>query len=112
MSSAAHRRRLGRLGERIAIDFLQRRGLDLIARNLTVGRGELDLVMSDRGRRVAVEVKAGIAAPDSHPRAHFTPEKAGQVARLARRCGIRRVDLVTVVVDASGATVEWHRRVA
>ena len=110
--ASAHRRRLGAFGERVAAAFLERNGVRVLERNVRVGRGELDLIAADGQGRFVVEVKSGMEVPDEHPRWHFTDRKARQVAGMARSLGIRRVDLITVVVGQDGATIEWHPRVA
>lgn len=109
---AHHRRQLGAFGESMAASLLRRNGVRIIGRNVAVGRGEIDLVAEDGYGVFAVEVKAGTETDSDHPRWNFTRSKARQVARLARSIGVRRVDLVTVVVGADGVDMEWHRRVA
>ena len=109
---AAHRRRLGAFGERVAASFLERNGVRVLGRNVRIGRGEVDLVAADRRGWFAVEVKTGMEKADEHPRWNLTDRKARQVVRMARSLGIRRVDLVTVVVGDDGVGVEWHPRVA
>ena len=106
------RRRLGRFGETMAASFLERNGAGIVARNVAVGRGEIDLLATEGESLFAVEVKTGSHADGDHPRWNFTDRKADQVARLARSIGVRRVDLVTVVVGVGGIELEWHRRVA
>ena len=59
-----------------------------------------------------MEVKTGMEKAGEHPRWNFTDRKARQVVRMARSLGIRRVDLITVVVGDDGVGVEWHPRVA
>lgn len=107
----AHRRRLGAFGERVAASFLERNGVRVLGRNIRVGRGEVDLVAADRRGRFVVEVKTGMEKPGEHPRWNFTDRKARQVTRMAGSLGIRRVDLVTVVIGDDGVGVEWHPRV-
>jgi putative endonuclease len=51
------RERAARCGERIAAEFLMLRGLDVVDRNVRVGRGEIDLVARDRDQVVFIEVK-------------------------------------------------------
>ena len=111
-NSYQHRSRLGALGERIAADVLERNGATVVGRNVTVGRGEIDLIACDDSGRFAVEVKTGMANGLDHPRFHFTDRKRAQVRTLARKRSIYRVDLVTVQLKASGVQVDWHRRVA
>ena len=77
---------MGRLGEQIAALFLQRRGITIVDRNVRVGRGELDLLVLDAGRRVVVEVKTiNARQPVQNAEDAFTEEKAATVARLAGR---------------------------
>ena len=109
---AAHRRRLGAFGEWAAASFLVRNGVRIVRHNVTVGRGEIDLIAEDDDGRFVVEVKSGSHPVGDHPRWNFTDRKASRVARMDRSIGVRRVDLVTVVVGADGVGIEWHRRVA
>lgn len=103
---------MGAFGEEVTAAFLERNGIRVLGRNIRVGRGEVDLIAADRRGRFVVEVKSGMEAPDEHPRWNFTDRKARQVVRMARSLGIRRVDLVTVVVGKDGVGVEWYPRVA
>jgi putative endonuclease len=107
---------LGGYGESVAARFLERHGLRVVARNVTVGRGELDLIVRDQGRLVAVEVKtaswSGIGADRPIPAEEFTPGKQRQVRTLGAELGIVRVDLITVVLSPMGAAVRWLRDAA
>lgn len=81
-----------------------------MARNVAVGRGELDLVAVHRRARVAVEVKTATSTsrvPD--PVVNLDDRKLAQVWRLARSLDppADRVDLVSVVVGGSGVDVRW-----
>ena len=108
---ALHRARLGSFGESVAALFLMRHGVQILDRNVSAGRGELDLIAVEASTRFAVEVKTAVASPTDHPRNHFTARKSRQVAALAAATSLRRVDLVTVVVGSEGVQVDWHRRV-
>lgn len=48
---------LGVKGETLAVDFLQRKGFILIARNYHSAFGEIDIVMQDKNEVVFIEVK-------------------------------------------------------
>lgn len=100
---------LGALGERIAARFLQDRGAEIVARNVRVGRGELDLIVAFAGELAAVEVKTGSAG--NEPIYHFDADKRRQVRALAASRRIGRVDFVGVVRSADGFTVRWLPRV-
>lgn len=49
--------RLGRAGERLAVEWLQSRGLRILECNRLIGPGELDIVARDGDCLVFVEVK-------------------------------------------------------
>jgi putative endonuclease len=91
----------------LAAAFLERRNADIIARNVRVGRGEIDLVVELGGRRVAVEVKTIQTGGLDDAAFAFTPIKAAQVRRLAGRLGIHRVDLIAVSLGSSGVAIRW-----
>ena len=48
---------LGRRGERLAINFLKRKGYQILETNYRTRRGEIDIVCKHRGCVVFVEVK-------------------------------------------------------
>lgn len=99
------RRAVGDAGEDLAAAFLTRHGLRIVARNVDVDGGEIDILALDGGRKVAVEVRSVIGRAD--PLGAFGSEKAAQVSRLARQVGAQRVDLVAVRLDAEAAELRW-----
>lgn len=107
---------VGRLGESIAALFLERHGLTIIDRNVRVGRGEIDLVADDGGRRVVVEVKTVLAVGPAPPTAEdaFTADKERTVRRLASRlhAPAPRVDLIAISLMESGVRLRWLKSVA
>jgi Holliday junction resolvase-like predicted endonuclease len=105
-----HRRRVGALAEGIAVDFLQRRGVAIVARNVKVDRGEVDLVVSVGRRRVVVEVRSVCAEREvlaADPVLAFDVSKANQVRRLANSLRVSRVDLVAVRFHHAGVDIHW-----
>ncbi len=105
------RSRLGRFGEQLAAEFLERRGAVVVAQNLETGGGEIDLVVDFGRERAVVEVRAARrsdVAPDL-----FSRDKERQVRRLAALLEppVFRIDFVTVLVQRAGVTVRWHPRV-
>lgn len=76
-----------------------------MARNVRIGRGELDLIVAFGDELVAVEVKTGSAGSD--PIHHFDEAKQEQVRSLARIRRIGRVDYVGVVRSDDGFIVHW-----
>ncbi|MDW5595880.1 YraN family protein [Conexibacter stalactiti] len=108
------RHRLGRRGEQLAVEHLERRGFVVLDRNYRTRYGELDVVACDADRIVFCEVKtrrAGATSP-------FEGLREAQRRRL-RRMALTwlndqpgrsyspelRFDAVGVTLDASGGLV-------
>ena len=97
------RHQLGRLGERLAAEHLERLGYRILARNHRTRYGELDLVAADEQTLVFCEVKTrrlGSGTPwDALGSAWL------QEVRDRPRPAELRFDAVGVVLDAHGALV-------
>jgi len=102
-----NRRSLGAYGESVAASFLEARGASVVARNVEVGGGELDLIVNVDGERVVVEVRT--ANRDDVAPELVSLAKESQVRRLAGMLDppAFRVDVVTVLVAAAGLRVRW-----
>jgi len=108
------RHHLGRAGERLAAEHLERRGFVILARNHRTRWGEIDLIAADTRRTVFCEVKTrrlGAAGP-------FEGLREPQRRRLRRmaaawlhehpdrpRTPELRFDAVGVTIDAHGRLV-------
>ncbi|MDP2909847.1 MAG: YraN family protein, partial [bacterium] len=55
-----HNKNLGDLGERLAGEFLERKGYEIVERNYRTKWSEIDLICKDKGDLVFVEVKTRI----------------------------------------------------
>jgi putative endonuclease len=105
-------RPVGQLGEALAAQYLERRGFEIVARNLRSRLGEIDLVARDGRALVFVEVKARRGRRGDPPQAAVDGRKQARLARLAleylarTRRGDRtcRFDVVAVTLadDAAG----------
>ncbi len=102
---------LGTFGEQVAADFLVRRGATVVARNIEIGNGELDLLVEVGTEATVVEVRT--ARRDDVVADLFPYAKERQVRRLAASLEppVFRVDLVTVLVADGGVRVRWHPQV-
>lgn len=104
------RHHLGRLGERLAAEHLERRGYAIVARNHRTRFGEIDLVACDGSTLVFCEVKTRRGRGD--PWDALGPAKRLQVRRMARaylaesddrpRVPYLRFDAIGVGIDARG----------
>ncbi|QEC48682.1 YraN family protein [Baekduia soli] len=104
------RHHLGRLGERLAAEHLERLGYAIVARNHRTRFGEIDLVACDGSVLVFCEVKTRRGRGDPWDALH--PAKRAQVRRMARaylseeadrpRVALLRFDAIGVGLDACG----------
>ncbi|RMD65145.1 MAG: YraN family protein [Alphaproteobacteria bacterium] len=78
------RQLLGARGEQAAAEYLGRRGLKLVARNLRTPVGEIDLVLRDRRHLVFVEVKTRRGTGFGLPQEAVTTRKQRQILRAAQ----------------------------
>jgi putative endonuclease len=115
------RRRLGALGESLAVRHLEARGYEVIDRNFRTRHGELDIVAGDRRCLLFCEVKTRIASGRADPFGPFAslgPRKRRQVRAMARqwlmahasterpRPAQLRFDAIGVIVDEAGRLLE------
>ncbi|HVW17147.1 MAG TPA: YraN family protein [Solirubrobacteraceae bacterium] len=107
------RRRLGRIGERLALEHLERLGYRLVVANHRTRHGEIDLIVCDGRTLVFVEVKTRRSGATVRPWDALHDRKRAQVRRMAAawlaetedRPSARelRFDAVAVVVDPDGS---------
>ena len=96
---------VGRAGELIAGRFLVDHGLEVVGRNVEVGRGEVDLLALDGAIRVVVEVRTITGTAD--PVDAIGHAKRLQVRRLAGQLGAGRVDFLGVRLSHGDVAVHW-----
>jgi len=101
---------LGGQGEDLAVKHLKREGYVILARNVEVGRYELDIIAVESDTIAFVEVKTrrddGYASPEDN----VTPQKQRHIRTAAHRWledheksdVYYRFDIVTVVLPESG----------
>jgi putative endonuclease len=109
------RHHLGRLGEQLALEHLERLGYALVARNHRTRFGELDLVVCDGRALVFVEVKSRRGCGPGRPWENLHAAKRNQVRRIAAaflaEVGDRpwaeelRFDAIGVTIDPQGRLV-------
>ena len=74
----------GKLAEALVADYLQVRGLRLIARNYTCRLGEIDLILADGPALVFAEVRLRRSADYGGAAASVTAAKRQRILRAAR----------------------------
>ena len=103
--------RIGRIGEDMAVRYLQRHGFLILERNWRTSaadvRGELDIVAQERATLVFVEVKSRRAGTSEDALAGVHWQKQRQLRRLAALFLTTRADHVDVRFDV--VAVCWPR---
>ena len=109
---------LGRQGEQVAAEYLERAGFRILDRNYRCPGGEIDIVAADRRELVACEVKTRSDVRYGAPVEAVTSEKLRRLRRLAVRWVLAhgltfdglRVDVVGVLRSSSGDFTIGHLR--
>lgn len=110
------RQHLGRVGEGLALEHLERLGFRMIARNYRTRFGEIDLIVADDATIVFVEVKVRrVDARAGSALEAVSPRKQRQVRSIASawlaesearpRASDLRFDVVAVTADRAGRMV-------
>jgi putative endonuclease len=111
-------RDLGKRGEAIAARHLEDRGCRILARSFRTRRGEVDLVVLDRGVVVFVEVKTRSTLACGRPAESVDALKRARMAGAARTWLLRhagaeppcRFDVVEVLEGIDGGHTVRHLR--
>lgn len=106
------RQDLGRIGEKIAANFLKRQGYSIRDRNFKFGHGEIDIVAFDKNYLCFIEVKTQKENDLSHPLYSITKSKQHQLSKLAlfyiKKFHFQnknaRFDVVTVIFKLDGSS--------
>jgi putative endonuclease len=107
---------LGRRGEELAAGYLEAHGMRIVDRNWRCPEGEIDIVALDGETLVIAEVKTRKSLAYGHPFEAVGAEKLARLHRLASawsrghepRTPLRRVDVIAVLDDGTGAPVLEH----
>ncbi|MGH7905414.1 MAG: YraN family protein [Candidatus Binataceae bacterium] len=108
---------LGRRGERMAERHLRSRGYQILERNFRAAGAEIDIVASERGTLVFIEVKARRAFSSGAPQEAVDGRKQTRIRRAAEiyldrhRAGERpvRFDVVAISWDKRPPKIELLR---
>jgi putative endonuclease len=108
---------VGRFGEQLAVDRLAAAGLEIIERNWRCPAGEIDIVATDEGTIVFVEVKTRSSLAFGDPAEAVSHTKAARLRRLAlhwlaahpdRHGAALRFDVVSVLRRGPEGPVVRH----
>lgn len=103
-----NRKELGDIGEAMASSFLIETGMELIDKQVKVGRGEIDLIAKDGDELVIVEVKTRNSDRYGNPEDSITSLKLRQLQTLGELYqrkvqwkGAWRIDIIAINLSDS-----------
>jgi len=104
------RRDTGILGEKLARDFLKKRGYRVLDTNYRCPEGEIDIVARHQDTLVFVEVRARTSSEFGTPEESITPVKKKRLRATALHYGqthdslpeLWRIDVVAIELDMKG----------
>ncbi|MFC5995276.1 YraN family protein [Pseudonocardia hispaniensis] len=111
---------LGRRGEDVAVEYLEKRGLVVLTRNWRCRDGELDVVATDADRLVVCEIKTRSGTGFGAPAEAVTGRKAARIRRVTqawlaahrvRWCEVR-FDVVAVLIEPGRPATLQHYEAA
>ncbi|MBN3038004.1 MAG: YraN family protein [Candidatus Omnitrophica bacterium] len=102
-----HRKKIGILGEKLALKFLQKQGYKIVARNFYCRSGEIDIIAEYKKATIFIEVKARKSLKFGTPEESITSKKIKHMLRTAQfyiakykpRQEFFRFDVVTIILD-------------
>ncbi len=94
-------KKTGGIGESLALEYLLKKGFELVLRNYSTRFGEIDLIMRDKDVLVFVEVKAKKSEDWGTPEEMFTQSKYRKVKNMGvvylhGKDVLCRIDMVAV----------------
>jgi putative endonuclease len=114
------KRKIGNLGEDIAVKFLERRGFNIIARNYSKPWGEIDIIAEKAGivrfievKSVSREIKEGVPREMGYsPEELLNASKLRKVARTAALYMESKHDGREFQLDAIAVMIDKEKRIA
>ena len=111
------RQRFGEWGEALACAELERLGYAVLARRYRTRFGEIDIIASDAGTVVFIEVKARMSGNFGDPAEAVTSQKQRRLVAMAEdyvaRHGLHatpcRFDVVSVAGDAASPAITLYK---
>ena len=104
------RKAVGELGEKMAAEYLQKRGYHILETNFRCREGEIDIIARDKDYLVFVEVRTRTGSEFGTPEESITATKKEKLVSLALAYlqthsdlpSLWRIDVVAIKLDQDG----------
>ncbi|MDG1915724.1 MAG: YraN family protein [Crocinitomix sp.] len=104
---------LGKEGEIIAVDYLQKKGFQILARNFRFKRAEVDIIVFKNDLLRIVEVKTRQSHYLAGPEITVTKKKQRAIVKVANAyiedntfIGETQFDIISIVLNKNGLSIE------
>ncbi len=109
----AYHNELGKLGEDLAVELLLRTGYEILERNFTFGKAEIDIIALKDDTLVIVEVKTRNSSVFGDPQSFVSRRKVKLMVQAANEFMIRnqmdleaRFDIIAVLKNSKVEKIE------
>lgn len=112
----SHRQKLGKIGEQLAVSYLQKHGYRVVEQNFKARYGEIDIICTKDKTLIFVEVKTRIGEKFGKPEEAVTPRKLNEVIKTAEFYTAThdhlpealRIDVIAIQLDERNAVTSFH----
>lgn len=110
-------RELGELGEKLACEYLVKKGFKILGKNYSIKFGEIDIIAKSKGVIHFVEVKTIAAADGFFPESHVDYKKQRKLRQMAQIWLNKnkypqdipyQIDIIGVLVDYTTRNAKLH----
>lgn len=103
-----NKRELGKYGEDKAVEYLEKKGYEILARNFRSAQGEIDIIARDQQYIVFIEVKLRKSLAYGYPQAAVDYRKQAKIRQIAEyfllkndlKAEFIRFDVISIVIES------------
>ena len=104
---------LGKEGEKLAVDFLQKKGYDILEKNYRYLKAEIDIIAKKSDTIVVVEVKTRSTPDFGNPQDFVKPKQIQLLVKAIDYYVVKqdldvevRFDIIAIIKNKSGTKIE------
>jgi len=109
----AQHNQLGKKGEQMAVDFLTKRGYDIVERNYRFDKAEVDIIAKKESTLAIIEVKTRSTSDFGDPQDFVKPKQIQRLVKAVDEYVTEnqldvevRFDIIAIVKENKGFTIE------
>lgn len=109
----AEHNKLGKKGEQLAVDFLQKKGYDILEKNYRYQKSEIDIIAKTENVLVVVEVKTRSTPEFGNPQEFVKPKQIQSMVKAINNYVEEndldvevRFDIVAIIQNKLGTNIE------